>query len=121
MAVLKIQNQEVACPAAMQWTLSTFDLDSSRSAIDGTLNRQVICHKEKLVLEWHCANLTPEEISQILTLTLPTFFVVEYYSPLSASVVQKEMYVSDRETNFYRFFSDGTPQQDSLKFSLIER
>lgn len=120
MAVLKIQGKVVATPSVLQWTLSTYDLDSARS-VSGEMQRQVICHKEKLVLEWRCANLTPEEISQILTLTLPTFFEVEYYSPLSASIVKKTMYVGDRETNFYHVKPDGTPIQDSLKFSLIER
>ena len=120
MAVLTINGQQVATPSVMQWTLSTFDSSSGRG-IDGTMQRTVITNKEKLVLEWWCADLTPQEISQILTLTLEPFFVVEYYSPLSAKVVQKEMYVSDRETSFYHFKSDGTPIQDSLKFSLIER
>jgi hypothetical protein len=120
MAVLKLQGQEVATPSVMQWTISSYDNNSSRG-LDGTLHRDMVCQKEKLVLEWNCANLSPQEISEILTLTLPAFFEVEYYSPLSASIVKKTMYVSDRETNFYRFFRDGTPQQDSLKFSLVER
>lgn len=120
MAVLKIQGKVVACPSVMQWTISSYDNNSSRG-LDGTLHRDMVCQKQKLVLEWNCANLSPQEISEILTLTLPAFFEVEFYSPLSASVVKLTMYVSDRETNFYRFFNDGTPQQDSLKFSLIER
>lgn len=120
MAILKIQGVAVPSPSVMSWTISSYDTEGSRG-IDGTLHRNMVAQKEKLDIEWYCANLTPQQISQILTLTLPEFFEVEFYSPLSASVVKKTMYVGDRETTFYRFYPNSEPIQDSLKFSLIER
>lgn len=118
-ATLMIGGQVMPCPASLQWNLQTYDLDSSRG-VDGTMNRQVICHKEKIELTWNSANLTTAEISLILNAVLPTFFQVTYFSPLANAYVTKEMYVGDRSANFYRVI-DGVPQIDNISFNLIER
>lgn len=119
MATLKINNVEMPCPSSLKWTLSTYDLESSRG-VDGTMQRQVICHKEKLDLSWNSAKLTTTEIAQILNAVLPTFIQVTYFSPLANAYVTKEMYVSDRNLSFYRVV-DGKPVIDNITFSLVER
>lgn len=118
-AVLTINGKVMPCPSTMTWNLSTYDLDSSRG-VDGTLQRQVICHKEKLDLTWNSADLTMEEISLILNAVMPTFFNVTYFSPLSNAYVTKQMYVGDRSTNFYSIVN-GKPVIDNISFNLIER
>ena len=107
------------CPSEMQWDISTYDLDSARGA-DGTMQRQVICHKEKLSISWRAGALTMEEVSLILNAVMPTFFSVTYFSPLANAYVTKQMYVGDRSTNFYSII-DGKPVIDNISFNLIER
>lgn len=118
-ATLIIDGKVMPCPSKLQWNIQTYDLDSSRG-VDGTMNRQVICHKEKISLTWNSANLTTAQISTILNAVLPTFFEVTYFSPLANAYVTKEMYVGDRSANFYRVI-DGVPQIDNISFNLIER
>lgn len=117
--VLTIDGKAMPCPATMSWDLQTYDLDSARG-VDGTMNRQVICHKEKLSISWRAANLTMEQVSLILNAVMPTFFQVTYFSPLANAMVTKEMYVGDRSANFYSII-DGKPVIDDIKFNLIER
>ena len=117
--VLTINGVIMPTPSSMSWTLQTFDMDSGRG-VDGTMNRTVVTHKEQLSLSWNSANLSPQEISQILKSVLPPFFKVGYFSPLEASWQEKYFYVGDRQTSFYSII-DGVPVQDSISFNLIER
>ncbi|WVR22072.1 MAG: hypothetical protein [Malazfec virus 1] len=117
--VLTVDGVIMPAPSSMSWTLQTFDLDSGRST-DGTMQRTVVCNKEQLSLSWNSANLTPEEISMVLKAVLPTFFKVGYFSPLEGQWIEKQMYVGDRNINFYSFAFEQ-PIQDSLSFNLIER
>lgn len=118
-AVLIIDGKVMPCPSTMQWDISTYDLDSARG-VDGTMQRQVICHKEKLNLTWRAGALTMDEVSLILNSVMPTFFNVTYFSPIANSYVTKQMYVGDRSTNFYSII-DGKPVIDEISFNLIER
>lgn len=118
-AVLIIDNKIMPCPSTMKWDIQTYDLDSARG-IDGVMNRQVICHKEKLSISWRAGALTMEEVSLILNAVMPTFFSVTYFSPISNAYVTKEMYVGDRSANFYSII-DGKPVIDDISFNLIER
>lgn len=117
--ILTIGGEPMPIPSVLSWSISTFDMDSGRGT-DGTMNRCVIAHKETINLEWRSADLSPQEISKLLRAVMPTFFTVGYYSPLSASWVEKTMYVGDRSTNFYSVI-DGKVVQDSITFTLIER
>ena len=118
-AVLTIGGKVMPCPSTMQWDISTYDLDSARG-VDGTMQRQVICHKEKLNLTWRAGALTMDEVSLILNSIMPTFFNVTYFSPLANAYVTKQMYVGDRSANFYSII-DGKPVIDEISFNLIER
>ena len=118
-AVLTIGGKVMPCPSTMQWDISTYDLDSARG-VDGTMQRQVICHKEKLNLTWRAGALTMDEVSLLLNAVMPTFFSVTYFSPLANAMVTKTMYVGDRTTNFYSII-DGKPVIDEISFNLIER
>ena len=120
MAVLTISGVAVPCPSSMSWELETWDSDSSRSAITGEMCRTVICHKQKLEVEWNCANLSTEQISQILKLLLQDFFTVKFFSPLEGKEVTLTMYVGNRNIDFYRVI-DGVPQYLTMSFSLIEK
>lgn len=118
-AVLTINGKVMPCPSTMSWDISTYDLDSARS-VSGEMQRQVICHKEKLNLTWRAGALTMDEVSLLLNAVMPTFFSVTYFSPLSNAYVTKTMYVGDRTTNFYSII-DGKPIIDEISFNLIER
>ena len=118
-AVLTIGGKAMPCPSTMKWDIQTYDLDSARG-IDGVMNCQVICHKEKLSLTWRAGALTMDEVSLLLNAVMPTFFSVTYFSPISNAYVTKEMYVGDRSTNFYSII-DGKPVIDDISFNLIER
>lgn len=117
--VLTVDGVIMPTPSSMNWTLSTFDLDSGRST-DGTMQRTVVCHKQQLSLSWNSANLDASEISMILKSILPSFVKVGFFSPLEGQWVELHMYCGDRQTNFYSII-DGVPIQDSLSFTLIER
>lgn len=118
--VLTIGGQIMPCPSEMSWTIQTFDLSSGRG-VDGTMQRTVVCHKEALNLSWNSADLSPQEISQVLkAVTSKPFFQVGYFSPLEGQWVTKTMYCGDRNISFYSFAFDQ-PIQDSLSFNLIER
>lgn len=119
MAVLTINNIEIACPSVMTWELETFDSDSGRG-IDGTMQRTMVCHKQKLNLEWWCADLTPTQISEILKLLTTDFMMVKFFSPLEGQVIEIEMYVGNRNLDCFRY-KNGVPQYSSMKFNLIER
>ena len=119
--VLTINGNPVPCPSVMSWTVQTFDEGSGRSAGDGRMLRNVICHKEAIDLEFWCANFSSQEISQILQMLMPTFFTVGYFSPLSNSWVEKTMYVGDRQTNIIQIREGGEVIQNNLRFTLIER
>ena len=104
----------------MTWDIQTFDSDSGRS-LTGIMQRSVICHKEKLSLTWRSGALSMEEVSKLLNaVTKNPFINVEYFSPLANAIVEKQMYVGDRSTNFYSII-DGKPRIDQISFNLIER
>lgn len=117
---LKINGKVMPTPSVMSWTIESYDLDSARG-IDGSLQRTLICHKEKIQLEWRSADMTPQEIAMVLNAVMPTFFQVTYYSPLSAGMVTKTMYVGSRDVNIYSAIPNRNVVADSLKFNLIER
>jgi hypothetical protein len=119
MAVLTINGQVMPTPSTMTWDIQTFDLDSGRG-INGEMQRQVICQKEKLNLTWRAGALTMAEVSMLLNAVMQPFFSVTYFSPLSNSMVTKTMYVGDRSTNFYSII-DGKPVIDNISFNLVER
>ena len=119
-ATLTIDNKIMPCPSTLVWSISDFDLDSGRSAITGEMVRERVCSKEKIQLTWNSADLSTSEISTILSAVSPVFIQVEYFSPLVGDYVQKTMYCSDRELNFYRVIN-GVPQIDNISFSLVEK
>ena len=120
MAVLKIDGVEMPCPSTMTWDIETLDRDSGRG-LDGSMQRAVICHKEKLSLTWRSGALSMEEVSKLLNaVTKNPFINVTYFSPLANAYVTREMYVGNRSTNFYSII-DGKPRIDQISFNLIEK
>ena len=119
MAVLTINGQVMPTPSTMTWDIQSFDLDSGRG-VDGTMQRSVICQKEKLNLTWRSGALSMAEVSMLLNAVKEPFFQVMFFSPLANAMVTKTMYVGDRSTNFYSII-DGKPVIDTISFNLIER
>ena len=119
MAVLKINGKEMPCPSTMTWDIQAFDLDSGRG-IDGTMQRTVVCQKEKLNLTWRAGALSMAEVSMLLNEVMQPFIQVTYFSPLANAIVTREMYVGDRSTNFYSII-DGKPVIDNISFNLVQR
>lgn len=119
-ATLTIDGKVMPCPSVLTWTIEDYDVDSARSAIDGTLQRQRICSKEAIQLEWNAGALSVEEVSLILRSISPVFVQVQYFSPLEGGYVTKTMYCGNRDIDFYRVI-DGIPQYSTIGFSLIEK
>ena len=119
MAVLTINGQVMPCPSTMTWDIQAFDLDSGRG-VDGTMQRSVICQKEKLNLTWRSGALSMSEVSMLLNEVMQPFIQVTYFSPLANAMVTRTMYVGDRSANFYSVIN-GKPVIDTISFNLIER
>lgn len=119
MAVLIINGKEMPCPSTLVWDIESFDLDSGRG-IDGILNRQMVCQKEKLSLTWRAGALSMDEVSLLLNEVMTEFFSVTYFSPLANATVTKEFYVGTRSTNFYSII-DGKPKINEISMNFIER
>ena len=121
MAVLTIDGVEMLCPSTPTWDKETLARDSGRG-LDGSMQRSVVCHKEKLSLTWRSGALSMAEISKLLNAVMKNPFInVTYFSPLANAYVTREMYVGNRSANFYSVI-DGKPIIiDQISFNLIER
>ena len=119
MAVLTINGKVMPTPSTMTWDIEALDLDSGRG-LDGLMQRQVVCQKEKLNLTWRAGALSMSEVSMLLNEVMQPFIQVTYFSPLANAIVTREMYVGDRSTNFYSII-DGKPVIDNISFNLVQR
>lgn len=119
MAVLVINGKVMPTPSTMKWDIESFDRDSGRG-LDGTMQRTMICQKEKLSLTWRAGALSMDEVSLLLNEVMTEYFSVTYFSPLANATVTKEFYVGTRSTNFYSII-DGKPIIDEISMNFIQR
>jgi len=116
---LSINGATMPLPKSYNWTVQDIDGKSTRNAA-GTMNRDRITSKIKLVIEW--GPLSVEDCAKILQAVQGVFFDVTYLDAAAGAMVTKKFYVGDRTTPAYSW-NTGLKKYawSGLSFDLIEK
>ena len=117
MAILKINNIEVAEPSSIDWTNQQWEGENAGRNANGVMIHDYIAHKDALDITWD--KLTEEEFNKMFSLTRGKNFNLKYYEPYSATQVTKNMYAGDYKSTHYSSIS-GKNVWISFSVSFIE-
>lgn len=110
-------------PDAKRLKPSIYDLDSGENAgrgLDGYMHRDRVAIKEKLEMEF--TPMWRVDVKKILALIKPQSFYVKFYSAYYGQNRIAEMYVGDRNYEYYNLMTgNDTDIIENLKFNFIER
>lgn len=110
-------------PSSMEYQL--YDLDSGDSTgrnLEGTMLRDRVAIKEKVVMEF--PPMQAQDFTAMLALIADKFFECQYYSLNTGTVRTVTMYVGDRSARmYYGYDASNNPVQiwTDIKFNFIER
>ena len=121
MAILKINNKDIANPMTLTWDL--YDLDSEEGAgrdQQGRMFRDRVAVKRKLNCTW--GPLEPAEMSALLKAMDDVFFTLHYPDAHDGGYRTGTFYVGDRSTPMYMWNNEKQKfLWEGLSANFIER
>jgi hypothetical protein len=121
MAILQINNFDIADPQTLTWDI--YDLDSEDGAgrnQEGLMFRDRVAVKRKLNCTWGPMN--DHEMSKLLNAMSDVFFTIRYPDALGGTYREGEFYVGDRSTPMYMWNAEkGKYLWQGLSANFIER
>lgn len=121
MAILKINNADIADPKTLTWDI--YDLDGEEGAgrtQDGLMHRDRVTVKRKINCTW--GPLEPAEMSALLKAMDDVFFTLSYPDAHDGGYREGAFYVGDRSVPMYMWNNEkGKFLWEGLSANFIER
>lgn len=121
MAILKINNKDIANPQTLTWDI--YDLDAEEGAgrnQQGEMFRDRVAVKRKINCTW--GPLEPAEMSALLKAMDDVFFTLKYPDAHDGGYREGSFYVGDRSTPMYMWNNEKQKfLWEGLSANFIER
>lgn len=115
--MLKINNQSLPKNPS-SYFVGIMDISNAGRLADGYLMIERVATKQKIELMWYY--LTPQELSNLLTMVSPVSFEIEFIDPQTSALKRGEFYCGDRSAEAIDYHN-GEIRYKNIKFNLIER
>ena len=107
------------CPSKCDISYQDVSAPDSGRTLDGQMQKQRVCQKVKIELEWLGVN--DADASTILTAFDPEYVDVTYHDTKTNAITTKNFYTGDRKGATYWWDDNGEFTYTSITFNIIER
>ena len=108
----------VAANDGFQWERNDVDTPNSGRDLSGKMRRRIVARKDKIQVT--CRNLTPTELSTLISKLSNTELSVTYTVPGSTSTRSGTFYNSQKKAGIIMDLGGGIMLYSGVQFNLIE-